>query len=179
MHLCQICKKSAATVHVTEIVFFPVSEPGSPIDAEPTLEQKHICDQCATRSKVPYSGVEAESKSLAMLNMLKESARRVREESALSCPECGMTFVEFRSKGRFGCPRDYEVFKEQIQSLLLRIHNSARHVGRTPSRGGQEPAQTEHLSQLRAQLEKAVRDEAYESAAKLRDQIQQLEAPPE
>ncbi|HED66142.1 MAG TPA: hypothetical protein ENJ09_11375 [Planctomycetes bacterium] len=175
MPLCQICKKNAATVHVTEITYFPVVEPGEDGGTEPQFEQKHVCEQCAARGNIPYAGVIAESKGLAMLAMLKASARRVRDEGQKACPECGMTLAEFRSKGRLGCPRDYEVFAEHLRPLLLRMHNATRH---TTQVARENPTPKDDLKSLRAQLEEAIRAEAYENAAKLRDQIEEIEKHP-
>jgi len=175
MPLCQICQKNAATVHVTEISHFPVVKPGEESDAAPQFEQKHVCEQCATRGNIPFAGVAPEGKGLAMLAMLKASARRVREEGQKTCPECGMTLAEFRSKGRLGCPRDYEIFAEQLRPLLLRVHNATQHRGRVPKT---DPAPRDPLTSLRVQLEEAIQAEAYESAAKLRDQIEEIEKHP-
>ena len=86
--------------------------------------------------------------------------------------------AEFRSKGRLGCPRDYEVFKAHLNPLLLKIHNATIHKGRIPAYAEGERTrheQDEHLTGLRKKLEEAIRAEAYESAAQLRDQIQHLE----
>ena len=103
--------------------------------------------------------------------------RRKRGDATRQCPDCGMTYAEFRQQGRFGCPRDYEVFKDQLTPLLLRIHNRTRHVG------APEPEPTgerEHLlSELQAKLEQAIQAEAYESAAQLRDEIEKIESKPE
>jgi protein arginine kinase activator len=170
--LCQICQKNAATVHITELVQDGTAE------GQPALEERHICDRCAERSKVPSAGVSL-NKSQAVWDMLKESARRARRESALSCPDCGMTLAEFRSKGRLGCPRDYEVFREHLDPLILRIHNADKHRGRLPGQDASQRDRNAQLTTLRAQLEEAIRKEAYESAARLRDEIQELEAPGE
>ncbi len=181
--LCHICKKNEATVHITEITSFPVVDVHAD-DAEaenvpaPEFEESHVCERCAHRSKVPFTAPTT-NKGLAVWNMLKESARRAREESAITCPDCGMTMAEFRSKGRLGCPKDYEVFAPHIRPLLLRIHNATTHKGRIPGVDESEREKDDHLTGLRKKLEEAIRAEAYESAAQLRDQIQSLEALPE
>ena len=175
---CHICKKNEATVHITEIESFPVSGLDSTDNEAPVFEERHICERCAHRSKVPFSST-TKNKGLAVWHMLKESARRAREESAITCPECGMTMAEFRSKGRLGCARDYEIFQSHVQPLLLRIHNATTHKGRTPVRTHrEEQAKDEHLSGLRKKLEEAIRAEAYESAAQLRDEIENLASVP-
>lgn len=169
--LCQICQKQAATVHVTEISN-EADGSGS------SVEQRHLCERCAQRSKLPHSPAIAKKGVAEVWKLLQLSAKRAREEGGLTCPDCGMTLSEFRSKGRLGCPRDYEVFQEHLEPLLLRIHNSTEHRGRLPGVNEHQRERRQHLTQLRAQLAEAIRDEAYESAAQLRDEIQQLETQP-
>jgi protein arginine kinase activator len=115
-------------------------------------------------------------KSAAVWKLLKESARRARDEGSLKCPSCGMTLAEFRNKGRLGCAQDYEVFREHLRPLLLRIHNASAHKGRLPGRDEQTLARERDLTRLRAELDTAIKNEAYENAARLRDQIQGLES---
>ena len=176
--LCQVCKKHPASVHVTEISEFPVAKAGEDDVPAPVVEQQHLCERCAQRMKLPHSPVLT-NKGLAVWKLLKESARRAREEGGLSCPECGMTLSEFRNKGRLGCPHDYEVFAAHLEPLLLRIHNSSEHEGRLPGQNETERKRQRDLTHLRAQLQEAVKKEAYENAARLRDAIQQLETQPE
>jgi protein arginine kinase activator len=89
-----------------------------------------------------------------------------------------MSLAEFRSKGRLGCPKDYEVFRAHLDPLLLRVHNASAHRGRLPGMDEGTRQRLQQLSDLRAKLEAAIREEAYESAARLRDEIQELEAQP-
>jgi protein-arginine kinase activator protein McsA len=63
---------------------------------------------------------------------LQQSARAQAQATSLACPDCGMTLAEFRSKGRLGCPRDYEIFREHLDPLIERIHNAKHHLGRGP-----------------------------------------------
>lgn len=96
------------------------------------------------------------------------------------CPDCGMTLAEFKQKGRFGCPRDYEVFAAHLDPLLERIHDVTppRHKGRSPLAGPEGDELVRHrreISSLREQLQGAVSEENYELAARLRDRINELE----
>jgi protein arginine kinase activator len=98
----------------------------------------------------------------------------------LNCPDCGMTLSEFRARGRFGCPRDYEVFQEQLDPLFERMHDvqPARHKGRLPAAGQDEtPLARRHarLRELRESLQAAVKSEDFETAARLRDELAALE----
>ena len=173
--ICQICSQHPATVHVTEIA------PPAEGKAKGEASQRHICETCASTLDLPHSPVVAKKESADIWKLLQQSARRARKEASLTCPDCGMTLAEFRSKGRLGCPKDYEVFRKHLEPVLLRVHHATRHQGRTPEPGAPIPDKPgedrlQLLSDLREKLEAAIREEAYESAAQLRDEIQELEA---
>jgi protein arginine kinase activator len=167
MTTCQLCNKNAATVHITDIL---VPENG----AEPRPEQKHVCETCAVQMNLPFLPVGQKSMG-HIWKLLQQSAQKARQESALACGDCGMTLAEFRSRGRLGCPNDYEVFRAHLDPLLRRVHNAVRHIGRVPGLDEHDLQRRQHLTELRAKLEVAIREEAYEHAARLRDEIQNLE----
>ena len=171
---CQSCDQRQATVHVTEIQEYPVVG-RSPDGAQPKLKESHLCEPCAASMKLPYGPVVSVKQFPEIWKLLKQSAKRAREQGSLACPDCGMTLAEFRSKGRLGCPKDYQVFGAHLKGLLLRVHNATEHVGRVPGLDDSERERMQSLTSLRAQLEEAIKQEAYESAARLRDAIQQLE----
>src|SRR6185503_16026073 len=93
------------------------------------------------------------------------------------CPSCELPYAEFRSRGRLGCPQCYDVFRAALEPLLEKIHGQGKHVGKAP---GGPPAgdrsREKHLVALRRQLQAAVKDENYELAAKLRDELKKAEA---
>ena len=186
--ICQICSKNPATIHVTEIHHVHVQPQQadtspSPADApanskeNQTVEQKHLCEECAQTMHLPHAPISAGSGKNAMniWKLLQNSARQARQEGSLACPDCGMTLADFRAKGRLGCPKDYEVFKEHLQPLLRRVHNADAHTGRLPGVDEGERQRRNLLGELRVRLEKAIAEEAYENAARLRDEIQELE----
>ena len=167
---CEFCNKQPATVHVTEISQSPASET--------SVLQKHLCEACARSLELPSVPVAITKTPPDIWKLLRKSAQKARAEGSLVCPQCGMSLAEFRSKGRFGCSKDYEVFRAHIEPLLLRVHNARAHRGRLPGIDELSRQRTQHLSDLRSKLEAAIREEAYESAARLRDEIQELEAHP-
>jgi protein arginine kinase activator len=87
-----------------------------------------------------------------------------------------MTYDDFRKVGRLGCAECYPTFKRSLGSLLKRIHGSPMHVGKSPLRllKSSKVAKSE-LLELKRKLEKAIEQEAFEEAARLRDQIRRLE----
>ncbi len=156
---CQKCNKPA-TFFISEII------------NEDQFEDLHLCEECANKYlhdpnakgalKAGLVGAGEESDELTALNQ--------RE-----CPNCGIKFVEFRNTGRLGCAHDYDEFRDELTTLLENIHGETRHCGKSPRRLPQSKQTQSELVQLRKQLQQAVTREAYEDAARLRDQIRQLE----
>ena len=62
-----------------------------------------------------------------------------------------------------------------LGSLLKAMHKGTEHVGKLPQRAHREVERDDRMRALNENLQKAVADENYESAAALRDQIKQLE----
>ena len=169
MH-CQACQQNSATVHVTEIS--EVRGKDGEVPAREDSEQ-HLCEACAAKIDLPAAPAVVKS-AADIWKLLQMSAQQTRKRGP-SCPDCGMSLDEFRKKGRLGCARDYEVFKSHIADLLERVHGARAHVGRLPGTTEAESLRTQRLTLLKQQLEEAVRAEAYESAARLRDEIKALD----
>jgi protein arginine kinase activator len=154
--LCEYCGKNPATIHFTEI-------------HEEKRRELHICEACANER-----GIGAHSPGLTAF--LHSAVHKAPVQRTLRCPHCGITFDEFRTKGRFGCPRDYEVFEERLNPLLDKIHGAHRHTGRLPrGRRTVENDRADQLLRLRRELQEAVHREEYERAAQIRDRIHDLE----
>jgi protein arginine kinase activator len=179
--LCQSCNAHPATVHVTEIVH---PDPGSAesngstaVDASapgPAIQEQHLCEGCASAAKLPQMPAVLK-KTLPELYQLLQASKRQRRESSVSCPECGMTLLEFRQRGRLGCPKDYEVFAPHLRELFERIHGATRHAGRAPGLDAEAVQRIQRRTRLEQELETAIREEAYEQAARLRDELRELD----
>jgi protein arginine kinase activator len=158
---CQLCSKPA-TVHLTKIV-------------ENQKREIHLCQACA---EAQHLVKEQDLNLPAILQSLigQHLGPQSDELARLSCPVCGIKFMEFRSQGRLGCPYDYMVFRNGLGTLLHRIHRATRHVGKSPRRPGPDLQSLVEIAQLRSQLQSAVDAEAYEEAARLRDLLRKKEA---
>ena len=58
--------------------------------------------------------------------------------------------------------------------MLLGMHQATRHVGRGPGTSRAESDLTEQISKLRERMDLAIREEDYEDAARLRDELTKL-----
>ena len=157
--LCDICKKNEAKIHLSEIV-------------DKKMTNVHLCDSCAKEKGVG----EAMGLSLADLDVGLGSANEIKtEEPGIKCPTCGFSQADFKKTGRLGCAVCWETFESGMASLLKAMHKSDRHVGKVPSKAAHTIAIGEQVKELSVELEKAVREERYEEAAQIRDQIRTLE----
>ena len=161
---CDKCSKPA-TYHITDI------ERGKP-------NEYHFCEEHAQIHIAPSENSTASSDMGKIAEeMMKDSAKTAREPDLdqRSCPICQLTFAEFRATGRLGCPHDYEVFRDELMPLLENIHDETRHAGKVPRRSPMISKQQTSLIQLRNDLKRAVAAEDYEAAAKIRDDIKNIE----
>ena len=91
------------------------------------------------------------------------------------CPECGSSYHEIASSGKVGCAQCYDTFAEELSRSIQSIHGTTSHTGTVPARQRAKQERSEWIKKLKKDLQDAVRREDYEAAAKLRDEIRQLE----
>jgi len=159
--MCQRCKKNRATVHITNI-------------SDDKAGEMHLCEECAQKEGMTLKSQVSLADFLAGL-IKAPATKEMARLAQMKCPNCSMNYLEFQSKGRLGCPEDYDVFSELIEPLLEKIHGASRHVGKSPLSGGFVSEESVKLTLLKRQLAAAVEEERYEDAAALRDEIRQLE----
>ena len=89
---CQRCQKDAS-VHLTERI-------------KGQRRELHLCQSCARKAGLslpespPNLALDAVVESLIVANV----GELVGELAELTCPDCGIKFMEFRAGGRLGCP---------------------------------------------------------------------------
>jgi protein arginine kinase activator len=91
------------------------------------------------------------------------------------CPGCGKTYHDFVKAGRLGCGVCYTQFEKEIEPVVRKIAANPEHVGKVPKRRSGSLLTWREIEGLRRGLDEAVRTENYEEAARLRDQIRELE----
>ena len=179
--MCQNCGKREANFHYTQII---------------NGEKKEIrlCNQCAKEM-----GIDDFEIPMAMdfsslfgdffhqyedMNLLSDFLN----PKELSCDTCHMTYEELLNGGQFGCANCYNTFRDKISPILQNLHGNNKHVGRIGS-VSKEKIQFEEkskkekevsskeskLEKCQKELKQAIKEERYEDAAKLRDEIKKLE----
>ena len=173
---CDACKESEAEVFLTQIV-------------EGKMQKVNLCKACSAENGVDDPTGFALTELLSGLGTSTETEKPAAPATASSlsgvgspavsapaakCPVCGFTQADFKKTGRLGCSECYDTFEDHLGNLLKAMHKGTRHTGKLPARIARYHEMTERMKGLQDNLLKAVREENYEDAASLRDQIRKL-----
>ncbi|MRG87986.1 UvrB/UvrC motif-containing protein [Salinibacillus xinjiangensis] len=169
---CQECKKRPATVHFTQVV-------------NGDKKEMHLCEYCAQEmGYMDYhdhnfsfhhllSGLFNFDSGASLSGNQKEAFHNA---SVTKCEKCGMTYQEFTRVGKFGCENCYKTFDQHLNPIFRRVHSgNTKHDGKIPKRVGGNLHLKRNLQQYRLQLQNLIEKEEFEEAAKMRDQIRELE----
>ncbi len=154
--LCQHCNKNEANMHMKRIINGRAAE-------------VHLCSDCAR--SLGY-GEAFSGFGLGFSDFLGEFLLKGEHSSnAARCPVCDKSFEEIAKDGKMGCAECYTAFYDKLLPSLQRIHGKGTHMGKKPC--SNTNVQNE-LEILKVQLENAVREQDFESAVKIRDEINSI-----
>ena len=158
--ICDVCKTNEASVFLTQIV-------------DGKMQKVNLCESCSKAKGVD----DPTGFALADLLLGLGAAQEIERGSGTShrCPGCGLSQADFKKTGRLGCAQCYETFSEGLTSLLKAMHKGTHHTGKVPARISRKLERETAVKALQRDLQKAVADENYETAAQIRDQLRQLE----
>lgn len=156
---CDVCKSKEATVFLTQIV-------------EGKMQKVNLCEGCSKEKGVN----DPTGFALADLLLGLGAAQEIEKNPAgVRCPVCGFSQADFKKTGRLGCSACYDAFAEGLSGMLKNMHRGSVHTGKVPAKLAVSRRRNQQLAVLQASLEKAVKEEHFEEAATLRDQIRILE----
>ncbi len=141
--------------------------------------ERNLCPGCMARHQKQIPGFDF-SNLAGILNSILEDSKAAEQEGQEAelegyvCDQCGMTYLEFQKCGMLGCANCYQAFKTPLTALLQRVHGNTQHAGRIPGGVHNGTSIRMNIDRLKQKLQKAVADEEYEQAARLRDAIRAL-----
>lgn len=160
--LCEKCGEHEATVRFVQIENNQKTE-------------WHLCQSCAQGYTNFSTGFDLQHLLSSMFQSEKMGQQMTQSRPSKKCSTCGQTIFDVQKSGRLGCSDCYEVFHDELNPVLRRVHGSATHVGKIPARGYPKVRVTRQIEDLRRRLDECVRQEDYEQAAKFRDEVRELE----
>ncbi|HWP98345.1 MAG TPA: UvrB/UvrC motif-containing protein [Syntrophomonadaceae bacterium] len=163
---CEGCKEKLATVHVAQIIN------GQKVEL-------HLCETCAAGKGALMFDLGNTLSISHLLGSLLGNPYEVQDlqtpSSVQTCPSCGMSFASIKHTGKLGCSQCYTAFEQELEPTLRRINGNSQHVGKIPSRSGQQVLLKRQIDELKTRLHQAVSKEQYEEAAEIRDSLKDLE----
>ncbi|WP_010528958.1 UvrB/UvrC motif-containing protein [Lentibacillus jeotgali] len=165
---CQECHERPATLHFTQV-----------INGEKT--EVYVCEVCAKEKgymNYPEEGYSLQHLLSGLLNSTFESPKSTtgQQTKELKCPKCEMTLSKFKRLGKFGCPDCYETFADSLDPIFRRVHSgNTKHYGKIPARIGGDMRLKKQVDVYKEELQRLIKNEAFEEAATVRDKIKELE----
>jgi protein arginine kinase activator len=125
-----------------------------------------MCSDCPVLARKLHGDIESELPSAKNLQDLPPG---------LACGNCMTTLEGVKMGHPLGCSNCYNVFEEELAKELLADKKTTKisHIGKVPHKPISFPSSTE-IPILNQALDEALKQENYEHAAWLRDQIKEI-----
>ena len=137
----------------------------------------HLCQECAEKQQLLKH--QELNLSAILQTVIGQHVGPLTDELArLTCPACGIKYMEFKAEGRLGCPHDYEVFQRRPGAAPAAHPSRPTGTSARCRRHGRDACGPAGRAAWNCDSNcgSAVEAEAYEEAARLRDLIRQKEA---
>ncbi len=164
--LCSLCNKNKATIHYKTVT-------------NGVAKEMHLCSECAGEMGIGDKHIDLFGDAFnfnSILNQLFSTGdKKSSSINGLKCNGCGMDFNMFNSTGLLGCDKCYDVFAEQIETMLQKTQGATSHNGKISGADREKIKKQNEIRELKSSLQKAIYEEKYEEAAVLRDKIKDME----
>lgn len=182
--LCENCKKREANVRYSENI-------------NGVKKELHLCEECSKKlgitEKMDFGMMPSFDFSNLFGSFLEDFSSSpdfmplLSEIKQIKCDSCNSTFDDIINTGRYGCANCYDVFEDRMDPILKKLQGANRHTGRLGKISDNKVKYEEtkdtkkqhknsnKLDDLQEQLKKAIKEERYEDAAKIRDEIKKEE----
>lgn len=173
--LCERCKKNEANYYYRENV-------------NGTEKAYHLCAECAAELEKTgeikgmgndsffdgFFGGSPMNSVFASLFAPTAREKRSQLKEKTKCTLCGASFEDLAREGKAGCPKCYEIFADELEHSIARIHGRTCHTGKEPQKYREKNETKRKITALEAELKESIQTENYERAAELRDEIKAL-----
>lgn len=177
--LCENCGKREANVRYSENI-------------NGVKKQMNLCEECSSKLGITndmnfnFPSFEFSNLFGSFLEDFTTSGflPLMDEIKQLKCDSCGYTFDDIINNGRYGCANCYDVFDDKMEPILKKLQGANRHTGRigkisdnkvkfeeNKNSKQEKDKNKSNKEKLEEDLKKAIKEERYEDAAKIRDEL--------
>ena len=149
---CEICNIKTATRALTRRV-------------DGQNHELFVCEECARVA--PQQKQSAVSLADMLVTLGLPAIEMGGDVEDAVCPACGLSRGDLRAQRRMGCPRCFDIFKQDIRSFLIPppFASAQRERGGAAAQGQRGDAELEKA------LKKAISEERYEDAARICEKL--------
>lgn len=97
------------------------------------------------------------------------------EDEVKTCPRCGFIWKNFKQTRELGCPQCYETFHQDVVHWLTKKGYGYEYTGSGPRKDAEAARRDERKNELENALAWSLRQELYEEAARIRDELRSLQ----
>jgi protein arginine kinase activator len=164
---CNNCHQNDANTHIKRVI-------------NGKKEEMYLCEECAKELGVMEDFTSGFSMDSFFGNLLGAGASAFNALTGIErCTNCGSSFNDIVNSGKVGCANCYTRFEEKLNPTIEKLHGRAHHIGKNVTYSVDEEVndttkKTSKKEQLKADLENAIKEQRFEDAAKIRDEIKSL-----
>lgn len=164
--ICEKCKEREAVLNLSQM-----------IDGE--ITDIWLCEKCVKKfGRTIFNDITGDRENYAsfnnLLSIIFEDIGKKKEKAKIQCSKCGTTLKDIENRRLIGCEECYKIFEKDITKMVEKNNTYNEHKGEIPNRLGEKIKNKRIIRELEKELEIAIAIEAYEKAAKLRDEIKSL-----
>lgn len=161
--ICKSCMKNVATIKFTEVV-------------DGNVVEHYLCPECYREHQEASAGFSESVPRPSVRGAVREkSESAARAKQVAKCPSCSITLAQILESATVGCPVCYTTFGKEIESLLEGLHPGSAYQGKTFKCDDERLRMSKDIQNKRVLLRRMIKEENYEEAAQLRDEIARIE----
>jgi protein arginine kinase activator len=139
-----------------------------------SMQEISLCNACAQKCGIFESDVPHLSILKNIGSALISKMQALSFSPVCSCDGCGFSLSNYKETGFVGCPKCYSGMYDFMIKTIENLQKSTKHIGKIPGHMDDKSLNT-NLNDSRESLEEAMKraiaEERFEDAAKLRDQL--------
>jgi protein arginine kinase activator len=162
--ICKNCMKDTASIKFTEVV-------------DGKAVQHFLCPECYRVHQEQLPGFTRSVPQPTVYRARQEKADTPADKKVVvRCPACNASLSQILETAIVGCSSCYTAFGREIESMLEALHSGMAHRGKIIKCDDNRAQMNKNIQVKRILLRRMLKEENYEEAARLRDEIIQLEA---
>ena len=165
--ICKSCMKNTATIKFTEVV-------------DGRAVQHFLCPECYKARQEAAAGFSLSVPKPSVRGGNRDKGEQsTRAKTSRKCPSCNIALSQILESAMVGCATCYAAFGKEVESMLEGLHRGPAHCGKAYKCNDERALILKNIQAKRILLRHMLREENYEEAARLRDEIQTMESTPQ